>query len=78
MQIEIMGLVGLLERWRQRPEAPAAELSGFSCHRGRLTRFSGQEIAAKRNELRRLSPESYLGMFPEERPPTQVHLPGSK
>ena len=74
MQFEIMGLVGLLRRWRQRPEAAASELSLFSCHQGRFTPFSEQEIAAKRNELRRLSLESYFSVFPEEHSTNNLHL----
>ena len=68
MMCEIQGLMILLRRWKQMPDAPPSELSLFSVHRERHHPFTATEIIQMRRELERISPASYRLVFPEERP----------
>jgi len=68
MICEIQGLVILLEHWRRMPDAPPSEFSPFSSHEDRHHRFTGREISRMMDRLRRMSPNSYQSVFPEEGP----------
>jgi len=67
MMIELQGLVILLKHLRRMPDAPPSEFSPFSSHHNRHHRFTEEETAAMRQELRRMSPACYFSVYPEER-----------
>ncbi len=67
MMYEIQGLVILLRRWRQMPDAPPSEFSPWSAHVKRNHPFTATEIMRMRYRLDQISHGSYLSVFPEER-----------
>jgi hypothetical protein len=77
MQIELQGLELLLERWQQRPMAPAREISPFSSDARRAAPFSETEIAELKAYLAQQAPSHFARLFPYEvLPATSAAKPG--
>jgi hypothetical protein len=69
MMFEIQARDRMLRDLKRMPDMPPSEFSPFPWHRDRHHRFSDAEIARMKSDLKRMSPNAYFSVFPEERPP---------
>jgi hypothetical protein len=67
MMFDIQNLARLLRDWKPMPDMPPSEFSPFSSHKDRHHRFSGEEVTRMKADLKRMSPQTYFSVFPEER-----------
>jgi hypothetical protein len=66
MMIEIMGIATTLRRWKASPEAPACELSVFSCDQQKNRQFRHQEILEMKRVLKRHAPTTHEAIFHDQ------------
>ena len=68
MMFEIQARDRMLRDLKRMPDMPPSEFSPFPWHRDRHHRFSQEEIARMKSELRRVAPTAYHSIYPEEKP----------